>query len=54
VSKKQGTSASAGSPIDFVLAAGIVWVQQNLISGLKFNRIDFGVDNGVVRAGEGN
>ncbi len=31
-SKKQGTSASAGSPIDFVSAAGTVRVPQNLIS----------------------
>jgi len=41
-SKKQGTSASADSPIDFVSAAGSVRVQQNLISGLMFTRIDFG------------
>src|ERR1035437_53126 len=40
-SKKQGTRASAGSPIDFVLAAGIVRVQQDLISGSKFARIYF-------------
>jgi len=53
-SKKQGTSASAGSPIDFVSAVGTVRVQQNSISGLKLNRIDFGVDNGVVRAAEAN
>jgi hypothetical protein len=53
-SKKQGTRASAGSPIDFVSAAESVRVQQNSISGLKLNRIDFGVDNGVVRAAEGN
>jgi hypothetical protein len=31
-SKKQGTSASAGSPIDFVSAAEIVPVPQDLIS----------------------
>ena len=31
-SKKQGTRASAGSPIDFVSAAGTVRVQQKLIS----------------------
>ena len=41
-SKKQGTSASAGSPIDFVSAAGSVQVPQDLISGLLFPRIDFG------------
>jgi len=41
-SKKQGTSASADSPIDFVSAAGSVRVQQNLISGLMFTRIVFG------------
>jgi hypothetical protein len=52
-SKKKGR-ASAGSPIDFVSAAGTVLVQQNSISGLKLNRIDFGVDNGVVRAAEAN
>jgi hypothetical protein len=40
-SKKQGTSASAGIPIDFVSAAGSVRVAQDLISGLKFTRIDF-------------
>jgi len=40
-SKKQGTSASAGSPTDFVSAAGAVRVQQNLISWLKFSLIDF-------------
>jgi hypothetical protein len=31
-SKKQGTSALAGNPIDFVSAAGTVRMQQNLIS----------------------
>jgi hypothetical protein len=31
-SKKQGTSASAGSPIDFVSAAGLVKVPQSFIS----------------------
>jgi len=40
-SKKQGTRASAGSPIDFVLAAGTVRVPQDFISGLMFTRIDF-------------
>jgi len=53
-SKKQGTRASAGSPIDFVSAAGSVRVQQDLINGWMFTRIDFGVDYGVVRAGEAN
>ena len=32
-SKKQGTSASAGSPIDFISAAGSVPLPQDLISG---------------------
>jgi hypothetical protein len=41
-SKKQGTSASAGSPIDFVSAAGFVRVPQDLISWLNFSLIDFG------------
>ncbi len=40
-SKKQGTCASAGSPIDFVSAAELVRVPQNIISGLMFTRIDF-------------
>jgi hypothetical protein len=40
-SKKQGTSALAGSPIDFVSAAGTVQAQQDLISELKFSLIDF-------------
>jgi hypothetical protein len=31
-SKKQGTSASAGSPIDFVSAAGSVRMQQDFVS----------------------
>jgi hypothetical protein len=48
----QGTSASAGSPIDFDLAAGSVRVPQDFISGLKFNRIDSGGDYGVVRAAD--
>jgi len=34
--------ASAGSPIDFVSAAGTVQLQQNFISGLMFTRIDSG------------
>jgi hypothetical protein len=41
-SKKQGTSASAGSPIDFVSVEGTVRVPQNLISELMFTRIDVG------------
>jgi hypothetical protein len=41
-SKKQGTSASAGSPIDFVSAAGSVRVPQDLISWLNFSLIDLG------------
>jgi hypothetical protein len=35
-------AGSGGSPIDFVSAAGLVKVPQDLISGLKFNLIDFG------------
>jgi len=42
-SKKQGTSASAGSPIDFVSSAGTVRVAQDFISGLNFTLKDFGV-----------
>ena len=53
-SKKQGTRASARSPIDFVLAAGSVRVQQNSVSGLIFIRIDFESDYEFVRADEGN
>jgi hypothetical protein len=40
-SKKQGTRASDGSPIDFVSAAGSVRVPQDLISELMFTLIDF-------------
>jgi hypothetical protein len=40
-SKKQGTRASAGSPIDFVSAAGTVRVPQDLINGLNSSIIDF-------------
>jgi hypothetical protein len=40
-SKKQGISASAGSPIDFVSVEGSVRVKQNIISELMFTRIDF-------------
>jgi hypothetical protein len=41
-SKKQGTSASAGSPIDSVSAAGLVQVPPDFISCSEFKRIDFG------------
>jgi hypothetical protein len=41
-SKKQGTRASAGSPIDSVSAGGSVRVQQIFISRIIFTRIDFG------------
>jgi len=41
-SKKQGTRATARSPIDFVLVAGSVRVQQSFISWNEFSRIDFG------------
>ena len=40
-SKKQGTSASACNPIDFVLAAGTVLVAQDLISRFNSSLIDF-------------
>jgi hypothetical protein len=53
-SKKQGTSASAGSPIDFVSVAGFVRVQQDLLSELMFTRIDFLMHYGFVRAAEAN
>jgi hypothetical protein len=42
MSKKQGTRASADSPIDLVSVAGFVQVPQDLISGFKFTLIDFG------------
>jgi hypothetical protein len=41
-SKKQGISVSAGSPIDFVSAAGTVRVALDFISWNEFSRIDFG------------
>ena len=41
-SKKQDTSASAGSPIDFVSVAGTVRVAQDLTSWLNFPLIDLG------------
>ena len=53
-SKKQGTRASAGSPIDFVSAAGTVRVPQSLISDDEFTPIDFIMHNGFVRAAEAN
>jgi len=53
-SKKQGTSASAGRPIDFVSAAGFVRVPQDLISWLNFSLIDFGGRYEAVRAAEAN
>jgi len=53
-SKKQDTRASAGSPIDFVSAAGTVRVAQVFISELNFSLIDFGGDYGVVWAAAGN
>jgi hypothetical protein len=40
---RQPADASAGSPIDFVSAAGTVRVPQNLISGYDFTLIGFGV-----------
>ena len=40
-SKKQGTSASACNPIDFVSATGTVQVAQDLISGLNSSHKDF-------------
>jgi len=40
-SKKQGASASACNPIDFVSAAGTVQVAQDLISGLNSSHKDF-------------
>jgi len=42
-SKKQGIRASAGSPIDFVSAAGTVQVRQNFISRTMVTHIDFGL-----------
>jgi hypothetical protein len=49
-SKKQGTSAPAGSSTDFVSAAVSVRVAQDLISGINIFLIDFGTDREVVRA----
>jgi hypothetical protein len=53
-SKKQDTRTSAGSPIDFVSAAGSVQVPQDFISGFMFTLIDFTMHNGFVRAAEAN
>jgi len=53
-SKKQGTSASARSPIDFVSAAGSVKVPENLISGLNNSLIDLLSHYEFVRAAEAN
>jgi hypothetical protein len=53
-SKKQGTSVSAGSPIDFVSAAGSVRVAQNLISWLNISTIDILSHYELVRAAEAN
>jgi hypothetical protein len=53
-SKKQGTRASAGSPIDFVSAAGSVKVPEDLISGLNNSLIDLLSHYGFVRAAEAN
>jgi hypothetical protein len=54
VSKKQGTRALAGSPIDFVSAAGIIRVPQDLISRRKLTRIGFKMHYEFVRAAEAN
>ena len=43
------TRASAGSPINFVSAAGSVRVPQDLINGLRFSLIDFLMHYGFVR-----
>jgi len=53
-SKKRGTRASAGSPIDFVSAAGSVKVPQDFISGLEFSLIDLLSHYEAVRADEAN
>jgi len=53
-SKKQGASAAAGSPIDFVSAAGTSRVQQNFISWLNISTIDILSHYELVRAAEGN
>jgi hypothetical protein len=53
-SKKQGTRALAGSPIDFISVEGTVRVPQDLISGLNISLIDLLSHYGVVRAAEAN
>jgi hypothetical protein len=53
-SKKQGTSASAGSANDTVPVDETVRVPQDLINGKEFKGIDVGVDYKVVRAAEAN
>jgi hypothetical protein len=53
-SKKQGTSVSASSHIDFVSVAGTVRVPQDFISELRFTLIDFIMHYEFVRADEGN
>jgi hypothetical protein len=52
-SKKQGTSASARSPIDLVPGDETVKVPQDFISRNEINHIDFGIDYEAVRAAEG-
>ena len=49
-SKKQSASASAGSPIDFVLVHGSVRLAQDFISCWKFSIIDF---SSRLRSGPG-
>jgi len=56
-SKKQGTirqraEVLACNPIDFVLAAGSVRVQQNLISWLNISTIDILSQYEIVRAAD--
>jgi hypothetical protein len=53
-SKKQGTSASAGSPIDFVSAAGSVKVAQDFISVLNISLIDLYSHYEIVWSAEAN
>jgi len=51
---KQGTNASAGSPVDYASAAGLVRVTQDLISCRKFTLIAFLMHSGFVLAAEAN
>jgi hypothetical protein len=53
-SKKQGTRASAGSPIGSVSAEGTVRVPQDLIRGLNISLIDLLSHYEAVRAAEAN